>query len=641
MQSPTVLANSIAGRAAHDTHVAKNWSQRGHTRADVAVRNVMTRMAGNSVILGISDSHDASAVVIRDGRLVAAINEERLDRRKMSAGTPVLSAAAVLRAAGLSGRDVTRVAVAGRISVGQMPINNDFSLDDGSYTWAQRVCEAVDSIPGLSSLARTSPALRAYRALMPSLGRARLKRIQAMLAELDIATAVAADVTAYDHHDCHLASAYYASGEPDCLVVSNDGFGDALCCKVALGHSGRLDVVSSNSFFNSLGVYYNYASHLCGFPKAHHVGKTTGLAAFGDPTRTIDTFRKLARWDEGQGRYVNDGPVFRHAINALQRELVTVRREDIAAGVQRHAEDVLVAMVRHFMRKTGRKRILLVGGVHANVKVNQRIAEIEGVERVAVFPNMGDGGLAAGAAWLAWAEKNQPGELPPRLADVYLGPQPPSEHELSDCLQAAGLAVTRPPDLPQAVAESLAAGKIVARFDGRMEYGPRALGNRSILYAATDASVNTWLNHQLKRTEFMPFAPVVRAEDASDFLANLTASSAYTAQFMTITYDVTKRCRLEAPAVVHVDGTARPQVIHREVNPGYYDILTAYQRVTGLSVLVNTSFNMHEEPIVCSLQDAIRSFRTSSVDVLAAGPFLIDSPVQPPARVSAAGQASR
>src|SRR5215475_12160078 len=446
---------------------------------------------------------------------------------------------------------------------------------------------------------------------------------------------------AYDHHDCHLASAYYASGEPDCLVVSNDGFGDALCCKVALGHGGRLDVISSNSFFNSLGVYYNYASLLCGFPKAHHVGKTTGLAAFGDPTRTIDTFRKLARWDEGQGRYVNDGPVFRRAIYALQSELATVRREDIAAGVQRHAEDVLIAMVRHFMRKTGRKRILLVGGVHANVKVNQRIAEIEGVERVAVFPNMGDGGLAAGAAWLAWAEKNQPGELPPRLADVYLGPQPPSEHELSGCLQAAGLAVTRPPDLPQAVAESLAAGKIVARFDGRMEYGPRALGNRSILYAATDASVNTWLNHQLKRTEFMPFAPVVRAEDASDFLANLTASSAYTAQFMTITYDVTKRCRLEAPAVVHVDGTARPQVIHREVNPGYYDILTAYQRVTGLSVLVNTSFNMHEEPIVCSLQDAIRSFLTSSVDVLAAGPFLIDSPVQPPARVSAAGQASR
>src|SRR5262249_6724111 len=144
-------------------------------------------------------------------------------------------------------------------------------------------------------------------------------------------------------------------------------------------------------------------------------------------------------------------------------------------------------------------------GVHANVKVNQRIAEIDGVERVVVFPNMGDGGLAAGAAWLARGEKGQPGGLPPRPAGLYLGSEPPSERELSDGLQAAGLTVTRPPDLPQSVAERLAAGKIVARFDGRMEYGPRALGNRSILYAATDASVNTWLNHQLKRTEFMPF----------------------------------------------------------------------------------------------------------------------------------------
>jgi carbamoyltransferase len=237
---------------------------------------------------------------------------------------------------------------------------------------------------------------------------------------------------------------------------------------------------------------------------------------------------------------------------------------------------------------------------------------------------MGDGGLALGAAFLDWVQREPSQARAGVLDDVYLGPGY-SEHEIADALRADGVAFDRPADLAAEIAAHLQRDRIVARFDGRMEYGPRALGNRSILYPATHPEVNTWLNRQLRRTEFMPFAPVIREKDASAFLERFDARTATTAEYMTITYDVTDRCKREAPAIVHVDGTARPQVLRREVNPEYYAILDHYHRLTGLSVLVNTSFNMHEEPIVCTPQDAIKAFFESELDVLVAGPFVVQN----------------
>jgi carbamoyltransferase len=407
-------------------------------------------------------------------------------------------------------------------------------------------------------------------------------------------------------------------------VVSNDGFGDGLCAKVAVPDklNGALRVISSNHFANSLGAYYNYVTHFCGFNKSHHAGKTTGLAAYGDPEKTLPIFQRLIEWDAERGIYVNRGKLFGNCLRDIHAKLAGFSREDAAAGIQRHCENILGAMVRHYVERTGRRKIVLTGGVHANVKVNQRIAEIPGVETVFVFPNMGDGGLALGAAFLTYARVNPGGAVPVHLDDVYLGPGY-SEREIANCLNRAGVAFSRPDRLAAEVARLLKENKIVARFDGRMEYGPRALGNRSILYPATNPSVNQWLNTQLRRTEFMPFAPVVREADAAAFFLNYDKKTAHTAEFMTITYNVTDRCRKEAPAIVHVDGTARPQVLRRSVNPGYYDILEEYHKLTGLSVLVNTSFNMHEEPIVCTPDDALKAFFESHLDAIAIGPFLV------------------
>jgi carbamoyltransferase len=578
----------------------------------------MTEPRTAELILGVSDSHDSGVAIIREGHILAAINEERFTRVKMAAGMPRRSLAEVWRIAGVRPEDITRVALAGSSSAGTPPINNDFTDERGKASVPQQVAELIDRLPGGGAVMGSPRVNTMYRTLMRG---ATLRRIAAVKREL-LQLGIDGPIEAYNHHDCHVASAYYTSGEPRALVISNDGFGDGQCAKIAIGDQGHLRTVSENSFINSLGVYYNYVTHFCGFPKSHHAGKTTGLAAFGDAQRTIALFRDLITWDGDQGIYVSHGHIFRNCLRDLYARLNGTSREDAAAGVQLLCEEIVTAQVRHWIATTQIGRIVLVGGVHANVKVNQHVAEQPGVERVFIFPNMGDGGLALGAAFLEWARVEPSTATPRVLPDVYLGPAF-SEELVARALRAAGVAFERPPDLASAVAEALAADRVVGRFDGRMEYGPRALGNRSILYPATKPEVNAWLNRQLRRTEFMPFAPVVRVEDAPAFFVGFDERTAHTAEFMTITYNVTERCRREAPAIVHVDGTARPQVLRRSTNPAYYAIVDAYHQRTGLSVLVNTSFNMHEEPIVCTPADAVEAFFQSALDVLAIGPFLV------------------
>ena len=573
------------------------------------------------LVLGISDSHDSGAVLLRDGVLVAAINEERLSRKKMDSGFPHRSIKAVLACAGVRAGEVDAVAMAGATRLGDMPINNDFSFPDGSVSGAQTLAEALDRIPVVSSLMRLDLAIDSYRSIMPTFSRKRLSQVQQILSDHGLRADVSSAVSTHDHHACHVASAYFASGYEDCLILSNDGFGDGLSSLVSVGKGGTLTHLVRTSFFDSLGVYYNYATLLCGFPRSHHAGKTTGLAAFGDSTKTRAIFARLITWDERRERYINHGPIFRNAIARLRAELAGFSREDIAAGAQAHLEDVLVEQARYFLRKTGMTKLVLVGGVHANVKANQRIGALNGIEALSIFPNMGDGGLAAGAAWLHWAKDGIPA-MPPRLPHAYLGPSIEREDALA-ALEQAGLTYETPADIADCIAEALQNGKVVARAAGAMEYGPRALGNRSILYAASDGAVNSWLNARLQRTEFMPFAPVCRAEDAEHNFKGMDAKIAYPLEFMTLTCDVTDACAHDYPAITHVDGTARPQIIYRDKNPDYHDILTAYARRTGKTVLVNTSYNMHEEPIVCSAEEAIRTFQASGIDMLVLGPFVI------------------
>jgi carbamoyltransferase len=293
-------------------------------------------------------------------------------------------------------------------------------------------------------------------------------------------------------------------------------------------------------------------------------------------------------------------------------------REEVASALQTQLERAVTAMVQYWVEQTGIGHIAVAGGTFANVKLNQRIAQLPVVQSLWVYPNMGDGGLAAGAAMVG-------GKVAPhRMETAYLGPEP-DMRAMAGALSRAGLKRTKPRNMANAVAKLLTAGKVVAHFNGPMEWGPRALGNRSLLVRPDDPRINDWLNARLSRTEFMPFAPIVCAEDAPEFFLGLDKAPE-AARFMTVCFDCTDSFKKQAAGVVHVDGTARPQVLHADDNPRLHSILQAFKKQSGLSSLVNTSFNLHEEPIVCTPNDAVRAWREGQLDALSVGPFLVTRP---------------
>jgi len=282
-------------------------------------------------------------------------------------------------------------------------------------------------------------------------------------------------------------------------------------------------------------------------------------------------------------------------------------------------EDVSCEYVAYYLQATGMRNVVLSGGVVANVKANQRIFEIDGVDNIYIHPNMGDGGCGVGAA-LEISMKNQRME-PYQLNDVYLG-QEYSDADIKLALDKENLTAVKKEEIEVDIAKLLAEGNIVARFNGRMEYGPRSLGNRSILYHASDPSVNLWLNQRLNRTEFMPFAPATLFEERDRCYLNLNGAE-YTSKFMTITFDCTEFMKEKCPAAVHIDGTARPQLVSSESNQSFHRVLSEYYKLTGIPSVINTSFNMHEEPIVCTPYDAIRAFLLGELPYLAIGSYLV------------------
>ncbi len=427
----------------------------------------------------------------------------------------------------------------------------------------------------------------------------------------------------YDHHHtAHIHSAYYSSGWDECLVMGNEGSGFPETVTIHSVKNGKWKEIVASEVPDSMGKFYEIVTELLGFDRHRHPGKITGLSAYGNPKKLYKYTEKLMWVKSGKLRlncemYLK---LFAHFLNNknLPEELSGYSREDIAAAFQRRLEDCIVDLVRFAVKKSGMSRIALAGGVAANVKANQRIHEVAGIKEIHVHQAMGDDGLALGAAMHA-AYIN--GEKVERPENVYFGPDF-SDAEIVKILNKYKLKFKKPKQIEKQIAKLIADKKIIARFDGRMEYGPRALGNRSILYHTQDKTANDWLNKRLNRTEFMPFAPVVLDRFADKCFKNLKGAE-YSSRFMTITFNCTDFMKKNSPACVHVDGTARPQVLRAEDNPKYYKILEEYHRLTGIPALVNTSFNMHEEPIVCTPNDAVRAFLSSGVDFLAIGENLV------------------
>ena len=573
-------------------------------------------------VLGISDHLLSGAALVEDGRVVAAVNEERLVRRKMVMGFPRKSIEMVLKLGGVKPSELDHVSVASRW--GHF-LNDYVDFSDGVLGVDEGLVKNAFFAVGsqLSFLRSKLPFLETmYYGLRQPVYARRRRGIQGVL-EKEFGIHCPVEFTW--HHYGHAAAAYYASGFEDALAVTLDGSGD--------GHSSHIYDVTGGKFrhlhsipsFDSLGNYYGYVTALCGFKMGKHEGKITGLAAYGEPSYREILDRFIAYRD---GTMVNVGDAFRGAAvqklrNALPKDF---SKKDLSATIQDMSEDLCARYVAHWLKKTGKKNVALAGGVAANVKINQRIHELTGVDSVFVYPAMSDEGLAAGSALITNAEKCPELKMNGRkcIDNVYLGPEF-SDREVEQALDDSGVAYERPASIEAEVARLISEKYVVARMNGRMEYGPRALGNRSILYRPDDPAVNDWLNERLKRTEFMPFAPATLAEDADANYKKMDGARD-TARFMTITFDCTDAMAQQCPGVVHIDKTARPQIVNESDNPSYYRTLKEFKKLTGFSSFVNTSFNIHEEPIVCTPQDAIRAFQDGHLDCLAIGPFLVKNP---------------
>ena len=563
-------------------------------------------------ILGVSNAWDSGAALLVDGLVVAAANEERFSRIKLERCFPIRSIEYVLEHGELSVQDLDQIAVGGWKG-----------LDEN-----ETLPNLVDEI-GRQVLATNGAALGTIRErLVVSASRDRLfkEEIYRGLSDLGVDPSL---ICFYDHHLTHAASAYCPSPFDNALVLTVDGRGDYRSVALWRPTEAGLSLVDMTSELVSPGAMYGFVTKYLGFVPDRHEGKVTGLAAYGRMTEAYDLLEAGFSFDHLTGRLsscigVSYSPFVSADLEVLAHGLDAFAKEDVAFAVQALFEDSLVSFLQHNIDSMDLESVnlCLAGGCVGNVKLNYEFRQIPQVNNVYVFPHMGDGGLSLGAAMAARMECS--GESKSLMPTAYLGPEY-SDDQIEEALVGSGLRFSKyeKNKIPAITADALSKNRIVGWFQGRMEVGPRALGSRSILASATDKSINTTLNQRLDRTDFMPFAPATIDTIAADCFIGWTPNDV-ASQFMTMCYDCTPFLAEKCPAVVHVDNTARPQVVFRAHNPDFYDVIEAYIDMTGNPSIINTSFNHHEEPIVMTPNDAIRSCINGDIDLLVAGRWIVE-----------------
>ena len=570
-------------------------------------------------ILGINDAHNASACLVEDGVVTAALQEERLTRVKNEFCFPHRAIEWVLEATDTAAQDVDYVAM---------------SSDHITSPW-----NSAELMAHLANLHGAKNRLRRLARLTPAMGYVRSKRRADRMAEVKRA-ALPPDRTRFvDHHTAHAAAAYHGApfSAEDTLVLTADGEGDGVCATVRVGNSGLLQrplaVVEAS---HSVGFLYSMITFLLGMVPYEHEYKLMGLAPYASERGPADGYRRFAGIfeveDSGLGWRRSTGvPDMFYSDEFFLERLRLQRFDNIAAGLQQYVEEHMVQWVRNCISATGIRRLALGGGVFMNVKLNKLITELDEVEDVFVFPSCGDETNSMGSAFHVYAQVASGADRRPAIApltDVYWGPEPsgPRLQSSIDRLRRNGYEVIEPDDIEMAVGDLLADGAIVARARGRMEFGARALGNRSILADPTQPDAVKVINAMVKKRDFwMPFAPAILGEHSDDYIVN---PKKIPAPYMIMAFDTTER-RKDFPAAIHpYDETARPQVVTNEDNPDFHRLLSRFYERTGRAVVLNTSFNLHGFPIVSSAQDAIDVFEQSGLRHLAVDRYLVSKTVE-------------
>ncbi|TDV61817.1 carbamoyltransferase C-terminal domain-containing protein [Pseudomonas sp. LP_7_YM] len=557
------------------------------------------------IVLGITNNDLSGACLVRDNQILSAVSEERFTRIKDHKVWPSQSIDFVLGQAGITINDVDYVAYGW--SAG-------FNAEKHLPLYFDRIVEEVKTNPEGLSL---------FRKRMTD----EIKNDKEKRAEFDAYISnqrMSGKAYYIDHHECHALGAYVCSPFDEALTLTCDGRGDFQALTLTHYSPGETTVLQRETSIDSLGYFYGRITHLIGYKPNRHEGKITGLAAFGEPNKLLGIMQKMIRFEDGRIKATCGDmfiPSYQDYSEPLQAFFSNEKKEDIAAAVQQHTEDLLVAIITHHLNQRGSSNLCLAGGVFGNVKLNQRLREIPGVKDVYVLPCMGDGGLAlAAAVGTAYLINGTRFKNPA----MTLGPEARSISQNINLLNRdyPQLNYHKPADMIETLVEALMQNQVLGMFKGKMEFGPRSLCNRSIIYHAKDADVNDWLNKRMHRTEFMPFGPVTAIDQAAECYIGWTAEQV-AADTMTMTYDCHPDFIKASPAVVHIDGTARPQVVRPQADDFMHRLLNAWYDRTGQSALINTSFNRHEEPIVCSSQDALAALNEGIVDLVIMSESLI------------------
>lgn len=424
-----------------------------------------------------------------------------------------------------------------------------------------------------------------------------------------------------DHHLSHEASAFLAAPFDDCATLVLDGRGERATTSYGVVEKGQHRRLKQVNLPHSLGLLYEAVTEYLGFLRSSDEYKVMALASYGKPN-FVSAFRDIVRY-RGEGDYTVESCDFQKVFGPARERGGPMEQVhfDIAHSLQAVLEDTVGTLVNWLHEETGAANLCMAGGVALNCVLNARIRDRSPFSQVWVQPAAGDSGTALGAALWVDSQQRAAKERTWRMDHVFLGPSY-GDAEIEEFLRQAKLPYRKVDDIAEETAALLAQNKVIGWFQGRMEYGPRSLGARSILASPIDPEMQAHLNLIKDREDFRPVAPVVLEEEAANWFVDGKSSP-----FMLFVYEVRQDKVERIPAVRHVDGTARIQTINRAQNPAYYDLLRAFERRTGVPVLVNTSFNTRGEPIVCTPRDAIESFCTTPLDALAIGSFLLEKPV--------------
>jgi carbamoyltransferase len=569
-------------------------------------------------ILGVNAYHgDASAAIVRDGQLIAAVEEERFNRKKHCAGFPAAAVRYCLEAANISVDQLDHVGIS----------------RNPSAHLHKKILFSLTRLPNLSGLiaARLANAAKVHD-LREELARA-----------LNVPPQFRAKIHKVEHHRAHMASCFLVSPFDRAAILSIDGFGDFISTMWGVGEGNRMDVLGQIEYPHSAGIVYTATSQYLGFPKYGDEGKVMGLAPYGRP-RYLEQFRDIIRidnggfkldlnyfkhdsegvdmtWEDGSptiGRIFSDKFIDAFGPARISGEPLTSFHEDIAASLQARLEEVSFHILNQLHHQTKTDRLCLAGGVAYNSVMNGKILLNTPFREVFVQPAAGDSGTALGVCYYIHnVLLQQPRSFV--MEHAYTGPEF-ANRQIDSLVKTCDFVWRELSDdeLTRAAAQAVADGKIVGWFQGRMEFGPRALGNRSIIVDPRRAEMKDILNARIKKREpFRPFAPSILEERVGDYFEQSHPSPA-----MLMVYQVKEDKRSVIPAVTHVDGSGRLQTVARGANPRYYQLISDFEQLTGVPVVLNTSFN-EDEPIVCTPEEALNCFQRTRMDVLFLGNYML------------------